>query len=117
MRVYEEDYKLVLQMKRKQRKRHPKWQRSKKLRYKLWGGSIVIAFVAGLYGFFTLGGLLGSFFGGVGVFIIVAIPAAIYTIAIAEECEDFIGCYEKEFIVIDDEMVKYGYKTNKDRGK
>ena len=32
MRVYEEDYKLVLQMKRKQRKRHPKWGRSKKVK-------------------------------------------------------------------------------------
>lgn len=78
-------------MRKKQRKRHPNWEKSKKLRYILWGCSSAITIASSIYGFFTLGGLLGAFLGGVGVFIIASIPAAIYTIAVAEECEDFIG--------------------------
>lgn len=116
MKIYEEDYKLVQKMRKKQRKRHPNWEKSKKLRFILWGCSIAITITIGIYGFFTLGGLLGSFFGGVGAFIIASIPAVIYTIAVAEECEDFIGRDKNEFIVIEDKIIKYGYKSNKDRG-
>ena len=117
MKIYEEDYKLVQKMRKKQRKRHPNWKKSKKLRFILWGCSIAITIAIGIYGFFTLGGLLGSFFGGLGAFIIASIPAAIYTIAVAEECEDFIGRDVNQVIILDDDMVKYGYKFERQRGK
>ena len=120
MKIYEEDYKLVQKMRKKQRKRHPNWEKSKKLRFILWGCSITITILMILYSFFVFEGifdrLLGSFFCGAGAFIIASIPAAIYTIAVAEECEDFIGRDKNEFIVIEDKIIKYGYQSNKDRG-
>ena len=117
MKIYEEDYKLVQKMRKKQRKRHPNWEKSKKLRYILWGCSSAITIASSIYGFFTLGGLLGAFLGGVGVFIIASIPAAIYTIAVAEECEDFIGRNTKQVIILDNDMIKHGYKFERQRGK
>lgn len=121
MKIYEEDYKLVQKMRKKQRKRHPNWEKSKKLRYILWGCSITITILMALYSFFVFEGifdrLLGSFFCAAGAFIIASIPAAIYTIAVAEECENFIGRNTKQVIILDNDMIKYGYKFERQRGK